>query len=1246
MGPSTVRGSTRRGRNRQSETFVDEALSWGSSLMATRGRCIGSGAIVVLAWCLLACGWLLMEQRVADAQHPGFAGPAVRPAILYVAQVPGQPAQAAAVQGPMPQGASAEPVMRAYACPPAAVQAVAAALGGQYGPQTGVRIAPDVRTGQLLILAPPEVHPQIAQRIGQLVATAPAPGAAQEVRLVNTSGQDLEARLMKMLGNRLTGVASPSPEVARYQLALADGGQLRLAVDRRNHRVLIEGPASVVRSGVRLLQTLDHPPLPSGPHVGLVSLRTARRVNIRQAVEAIQVANAPGERASGYRSENRRGGSLLTTLFAQVGSEPAAASPQAGQEEGEAPAASAPAPGQAPPPGAEAPVPAEPVPGEGAGLLGPVQVEMLPGLDILIIRGRQSDVEQVMQIIEQIEKLSEVTEPAVRVLMLQHVNCQPLAEIVQQVYGEVYEPRQGSVTITPLVKPNALLVVGRPQNVETALQLARRLDKPVAPETQFQVFRLEHGAAEAVAEMINQFYEEREGLGTQVVATADFRSNSVVVSGSPRDLAEVAQMIARLDTPDSKAVNEIRLFQLQNIPAEDAANALMEAIQGAAPGAAAQQQAGQKSVTLRFLKVDAEGKKLLSSGILADVQITALTRSNALLVSAPAVSIPLIEALIYELDRLPAAEAQIKVFEIVNGDAQALADMLQELFGEPTAAGEMAVQTAPAEGESTLVPLRFSVDARTNAIIASGTAASLAVVEAILVRLDQPEIRKRQTRVFQLKNSPADAVATAVNDYLASERQVEQGAPGLVSPFELFEREVVVVPETVTNSLVVSATPRYMDEIVDLVEQLDARPPMVMIQVLIAEVSLKNTDEFGVELGLQDSILFDRSLLGDISTISRTTITQTPGGATTQIQEDIIASATNTPGFNFNNQPLGNSGSTDSLARANIVGTQGLANFALGRLNSELGYGGLVLAASSESVSMLLRALQECRRLEVLSRPQIVTLDNQPAFIQVGERVPRITNVQITQTGTTNNVTLDNVGLILGVRPRVSPDGLVVMDIDVENSKLGPEAEGIPIQITVTGDVIRSPRINTITAQTTVTALSGQTIVLGGLISKSTVRVNRRVPVLADIPILGDLFRYDLEQTEKKELLIVMTPHVVETEEDVEMIKQKEMARISWCLSDVLEISDDLGFRTRTDEWTDAETTVIYPEGLEGAEQVPAPEEPMETPEIRSPGEIVPFELETAPEEDKGPPEGGAAWSPTTHSGPVLSRWRQTSAER
>jgi len=346
---------------------------------------------------------------------------------------------------------------------------------------------------------------------------------------------------------------------------------------------------------------------------------------------------------------------------------------------------------------------------------------------------------------------------------------------------------------------------------------------------------------------------------------------------------------------------------------------------------------------------------------------------------------------------------------------------------------------------------------------------------------------------------------------------------------------------------------------------------MVMIQVMIAEVVLDDFDEFGVELGLQDSLLFDRSVVVD----------------------NMLA-----PGFAFNTRPLGNSSDANSVATRDNIGGQGLTNFGVGRTNMELGYGGLVLSASSESVSILIRALKDSRRLQVLSRPQVMTLENQPAFIQIGQRVPRITSSQVTTTGTINNTVLENVGILLGVTPRISPDGTVVMEIDAEKSELAPDDEGIPILINANGDVVRSPIINTITAQTTVTARSGQTVVLGGLITKNKQSISRRVPWLSDVWFIGNFFRFDSQLDRRTETLFIMTPIVVEDEATAELLKQQESSRMSWCLADVIEVYGEAGLSPGRlcdacggECHCGAMPEVIYPDAMPTlAEPIPAAE--------------------------------------------------------
>ena len=776
-----------------------------------------------------------------------------------------------------------------------------------------------------------------------------------------------------------------------------------------------------------------------------------------------------------------------------------------------------------------------------------VEIESLPDLDVIILRGRDQDLNQLAEIIQQLERISQETQPEVRIYRLRHAQSEAVAEIVTQASNDLVGGRTGKVTVTPLVKPNSLLLIGWGDAVNAVVQLIQQLDQPVAPQTQSAVFRLRFASANAVQQTLNTFFSDRNGLGPRVQSTVDARTNSLIVYAAPRDMQEVRRIIQDLDRPDSAAVNRARFFQIENALAADVAETLQQAIQAAFGNA-------DRSAVLELQTFDAEGQRILRSGTLENVQITPNPRNNTIIVSSPRENLELIAALIQQLDS-PGVQAQIKVFQIVNGDAASLVETLRSLLpSQPRITVGPQLPTAP--GETSLAPLRFSVDVRSNSIIATGSEGDLRIVEALLVKLDQSNTMQRKTTVYQLKNSPAIDVAAAINQFLANRRQVEQAAPGAESPFQELEREVVVVAEPVSNKLVLSATPRYFEEISELIEKLDEQPAQVLIQVLIAEVALNDTDEFGVEIGLQDSVLFDRSLLGDLIT---TTSTAT-GAAGVIATEEIVQSATNIPGFIFNTiQSLGNSGSAGSLANGDVVGGQGVSNFAVGRGNDQLGFGGLVMSASSQNVSVLIRALQESRRVDILSRPQIRTLDNQPAFIQVGQRVPRIIGSTVNQNGQSNSVTLENVGLILGVTPRISPDGNVVMEIDAEKSSLGPEQDGIPVAVSIDGTVIRSPRIDTTTAQATVSAADGETIVLGGLISKGTQQFHRQVPWLGDIPVLGHLFRFDGSQSRRVELLIILTPHVIRTPADNERIRQTEMSRMSWCAADVFDLQGDIG---------------------------------------------------------------------------------------
>jgi hypothetical protein len=198
----------------------------------------------------------------------------------------------------------------------------------------------------------------------------------------------------------------------------------------------------------------------------------------------------------------------------------------------------------------------------------------------------------------------------------------------------------------------------------------------------------------------------------------------------------------------------------------------------------------------------------------------------------------------------------------------------------------------------------------------------------------------------------------------------------------------------------------------------------------------------------------------------------------------------------------------------------------------------------------------------------------------VGQSIPvlggTVTNVGAVQ----QNVEYVNAGLTLQIQPRTNEDGLINMIVAISRATID-RANGLEVANgAVGGGTTLTPAFNQTVAQTRVTAYDGQTVVIGGLISKSRSSTSRRVPWLADIPIAGALFRYDKEVENRTELLVVMTPRVVNFNDasKLDMIKMVESSRMSWCLADVLNIYGDKGLSPGNGLWGPAASPVIYPD--------------------------------------------------------------------
>lgn len=185
-------------------------------------------------------------------------------------------------------------------------------------------------------------------------------------------------------------------------------------------------------------------------------------------------------------------------------------------------------------------------------------------------------------------------------------------------------------------------------------------------------------------------------------------------------------------------------------------------------------------------------------------------------------------------------------------------------------------------------------------------------------------------------------------------------------------------------------------------------------------------------------------------------------------------------------------------------------------------------------LTVTLRALAERGKLEVLSRPSVLTRNNETASITIGQEVPFIRNSRITDDGQTiNTIEYDDIGIILQVTPNITPDRMVQMEVSPEISTL--TAETVPISNTANAPVIAKRA-----ATTRVIVNDGKTVVIGGLMEDNFTESIRKVPLLGDIPVLGALFRRTIRNKTKTELLIFLTPTVIGNAEQFDAVTEAE----------------------------------------------------------------------------------------------------------
>jgi general secretion pathway protein D len=300
-----------------------------------------------------------------------------------------------------------------------------------------------------------------------------------------------------------------------------------------------------------------------------------------------------------------------------------------------------------------------------------------------------------------------------------------------------------------------------------------------------------------------------------------------------------------------------------------------------------------------------------------------------------------------------------------------------------------------------------------------------------------------------------------------------------------------------TGRIIVITDEETSEHISQVISNLDIPKPQVLIKVVFLEVTHNNAYDIGIEGG-------------------------------------------------FKNQDVGGGSSAGKAAGANMFGISGLSSVAtnvnsLGLPISALGPtppGAGLYQVLSTDYQVTLRAIAQAGKTEVLSRPSILARNNQPATITVGQSVPLITNVRYDTFGNAiNSVEYTDVGIILRVTPFISNDGLVEMIVAPEISSLTDQTVAIANGVSV-------PVIAKRSADTVVVTPDGQPVIIGGLIQNNKVGAEFKIPILGDIPVLGWLFKRQVKNNTKTELLIFLTPHIVQTPRQLLALSENEKSKM------------------------------------------------------------------------------------------------------
>ena len=693
--------------------------------------------------------------------------------------------------------------------------------------------------------------------------------------------------------------------------------------------------------------------------------------------------------------------------------------------------------------------------------------------------------------------------------------------------GVGYEVLDGAIKIVAETSSNSLVLKAAEANLVFLQEIVKELDVSPSVQTQIRTFRLNYASAEDVAETLQevltgersqnqgrmdawdraklrnwqreQGIDQSQGIVGNVNVSHNDRLNIIVISSDPRNFSIIEKVINELDQEQTQ--EEIRLYFLQFADAETLVTSLQDLFEGGAgsdrdlPWWERERRARRGELT--------EGST--GFGVQGEVHIVADLRLNAILISTSAQNFETIDGLIKKLDvNMPDQEWGTRMYKLKYADAENVAAVINNVYqGSSGNTGNFFFFLAERQRNQTQGSLAGNVTAEAyptlNAVIVStATQRNFDLITEFINSMDvpTPEGQKEITEAIRLEYGNADHLQQVLQQVWEGEegeggfsfsRFFASGGRQEQQDINSLRGKVTVFADSDTNSLIVTTRQRYLAAVRALIQKLDFVRGQVWIDIQILEVTLDETTKLGIELTAQENRIFG--------------VTPNPGN------------------------PL------------------------IGEFESQLGLeqeiSGFNIGLATKEYMSLLHALIRENKVQTLSTPSLLTRDSWNATWSSGRRIPYLQSVDTTSIlGEAVSQPLFNydfidppVGINISLTPyiaksQVSEDSKRTIGLDIENISASNFIEFTDFNAPITDDNALSVYID---------VEDGQQIVVGGIIRQKQKQVENKLPILGDIPLIGRLFKNTETAVEDTEIVIIITPHIVDINNpgDIEKLKEK-----------------------------------------------------------------------------------------------------------